>query len=208
MHNTDKIFNVLLVTVGASVAFFLGADYLARLIFSTEAVRAVITETMVLYVLIAHLVVLGVMHIIYQQDYDPGKGYQWSFDKPVDQQIPLKATCHTWTDTQGREHLDIKGTSPEVEDELEASFTRQGLLKKWKQDFGWYADLDHTIMPDKVQVKESDRDHDYLRIEGWEKWHCPIQKQVVTSKKKKPHQHTDDCSLEETRNHITWYVTL
>ena len=208
MHNTDKIFNVLLVTVGASVAFFLGADYLARLIFSTEAVRAVITETMVLYVLIAHLVVLGVMHIIYQQDYDPGKGYQWSFDKPVDQQIPLKATCHTWTDTQGREHLDIKGTAPGIEDELSASFTRQGLLKKWKQDFGWYADLDHTIMPDKVQVKESDRDHDYLRIEGWEKWHCPIQKQVVTSKKKKPHQHTDDCSLEETRNHITWYVTL
>lgn len=208
MHNTDKIFNVLLVTVGASVAFFLGADYLARLIFSTEAVRAVITETMVLYVLIAHLVVLGVMHIIYQQDYDPGKGYQWSFDKPVDQQIPLKATCHTWTDTQGREHLDIKGTAPGIEDDLSASFTRQGLLKKWKQDFGWYADLDHTIMPDKVQVKESDRDHDYLRIEGWEKWHCPIQKQVVTSKKKKPHQHTDDCSLEETRNHITWYVTL
>lgn len=208
MHNTDKIFNVLLVTVGASVAFFLGADYLARLIFSTEAVRAVITETMVLYVLIAHLVVLGVMHIIYQQDYDPGKGYQWSFDKPVDQQIPLKATCHTWTDTQGREHLDIKGTAPGIEDELSASFTRQGLLKKWKQDFGWYADLDYAIMPDKVQVKESDRDHNYLRIEGWEKWHCPIQKQVVTSKKKKPHQHTDDCSLEETRNHITWYVTL
>lgn len=208
MHNTDKIFNVLLVTVGASVAFFLGADYLARLIFSTEAVRAVITETMVLYVLIAHLVVLGVMHIIYQQDYDPGKGYQWSFDKPVDQQIPLKATCHTWTDTQGREHLDIKGTAPEIEEELSASFTRQGLLKKWKQDFGWYADLDHAIMPDKVQVKESDRDHNYLRIEGWEKWHCPIQKQIVNSKKKKPHQHTDDCSLEETRNHVTWYVTL
>lgn len=208
MHNTDKIFNVLLVTVGASVAFFLGADYLARLIFSTEAVRAVITETVVLYVLIAHLVVLGVMHIIYQQDYDPGKGYQWSFDKPVDQQIPLKATCHTWTDTQGREHLDIKGTAPGIEEELSASFTRQGLLKKWKQDFGWYADLDYAIMPDKVQVKESDRDHNYLRIEGWEKWHCPIQKQMVNSKKKKPHQHTEDCSLEETRNHVTWYVTL
>lgn len=209
MHNTDKIFNILLVSVGGSVALFLGADYLARLIFGAQVVRAVITETVVLYVLVAHLVVLVGMYIIYQQqDYDPGKGYQWSFDKPVDQQIPLKATCHTWTDTQGREHLDIKGTCPEVEDELEASFTRQGLLKKWKQDFGWYADLDHTIMPDKVQVKESDRDHDYLRIEGWEKWHCPIQKQMVNSKKKKPHQHTDDCSLEETRNHVTWYVTL
>lgn len=208
MHNTDKIFNLLLVSVGGSVALFLGADYLARLIFGAQVVRAVITETVVLYVLVAHLVVLVGMYIIYQRDYDPGKGYQWSFDKPVDQQIPLKATCHTWTDTQGREHLDIKGTAPGIEDELSASFTRQGLLKKWKQDFGWYADLDHTIMPDKVQVKESDRDHDYLRIEGWEKWHCPIQKQVVTSKKKKPHQHTDDCSLEETRNHITWYVTL
>lgn len=208
MHNTDKIFNILLVSVGGSVAFFLGADYLARLIFSTEAVRAVLTETVVLYVLVAHLVVLVVMYIIYQQDYDPGKGYQWSFDKPVDQHIPLKATCHTWTDTQGREHLGIKGTAPGIEDELDASFTRQGLLKKWKQDFGWYADLDHTIMPDKVQVKETDRDHDYLRIEGWEKWHCPLQKQMVNSKKKKPHQHTDDCSLEETRNHITWYVTL
>lgn len=208
MHNTDKIFNILLVSVGGSVALFLGADYLARLIFGAQVVRAVITETVVLYVLVAHLVVLVGMYIIYQRDYDPGKGYQWSFDKPVDQQIPLKATCHTWTDTQGREHLDIKGTAPGIEDELSASFTRQGLLKKWKQDFGWYADLDHTIMPDKVQVKESDRDHDYLRIEGWEKWHCPIQKQVVTSKKKKPHQHTDDCSLEETRNHITWYVTL
>ena len=137
MHNTDKIFNILLISVGASVAFFLSADYLARLIFSTEAVRAVITETVVLYVLIAHLVVLVGMHIIYQQDYDPGKGYQWSFDKPVDQQIPLKATCHTWTDTQGREHLDIKGTAPGIEDELDASFTRQGLLKKWKQDYGW-----------------------------------------------------------------------
>lgn len=208
MHNTDKIFNILLVTVGASVAFFLGADYLARLIFGTQAVRAVLTETVVLYVLAAHLVVLGVMYIIYQQDYDPGKGYRWSFDKPVDQQIPLKATCHTWTDTQGREHLDIKGTAPEIEDELTASFTRQGLLKKWKQNFGYYADLDHTLMPDKVQVKETDRDHDYLRIEEWEKWHCPLQKQMVNSKKKKPHQHTDDCSLEETRHHITWYVTL
>lgn len=208
MHNTDKIFNLLLVSVGGSVALFLGADYLARLIFGAQVVRAVITETVVLYVLIAHLVVLVGMYIIYQRDYDPGKGYQWSFDKPVDQQIPLKATCHTWTDTQGREHLDIKGTSPEVEDELEASFTRQVLLKKWKQGLGYYADLDHTIMPDKVQVKDSDRDHDYLRIEGWEKWHCPIQKQMVNSKKQKPHQHTDDCSLEETRNHITWYVTL
>lgn len=208
MHNTDKIFNILLVTVGASVAFFLSADYLARLIFSTEAVRAVITETVILYVLVAHLVVLVGTYIIYQRDYDPGKGYQWSFDKPVDQQIPLDTTCHTWTDTQGREHLDIKGTAPGIKEELEASFTRQGLLKKWKQGLGYYADLDHTIMPDKVQVKESDRDHDYLRIEGWEKWHCPIQKQMVNSKKKKPHQHTDDCSLEETRNHITWYVTL
>lgn len=208
MHNTDKIFNILLVSVGGSVALFLGADYLARLIFSTEAVRAVITETVVLYVLVAHLVVLVGMYIIYQRDYDPGKGYQWSFDKPVDQQIPLKATCHTWTDTQGREHLDIKGTAPRIKEELEASFTRQGLLKKWKQDYGWYADLDHTIMPDNVQVKESDRDHDYLRIEGWEKWNCPIQKQMVNSKKQKPHQHTDDCSLEETRNHVTWYVTL
>lgn len=208
MHNTDKIFNLLLVSVGGSVALFLGADYLARLIFGAQVVRAVITETVVLYVLVAHLVVLVGMYIIYQRDYDPGKGYQWSFDKPVDQQIPLKATCHTWTDTQGREHLDIKGTSPEVEDELEASFTRQGLLKKWKQGHGYYADLDHTIMPDKVQVKDSDRDHNYLRIEGWEKWHCPIQKQMVNSKKQKPHQHTDDCSLEETRNHITWYVTL
>lgn len=208
MHNTDKIFNLLLVSVGGSVALFLGADYLARLIFGAQVVRAVITETVVLYVLVAHLVVLVGMYIIYQRDYDPGKGYQWSFDKPVDQQIPLKATCHTWTDTQGREHLDIKGTSPEVEDELEASFTRQGLLKKWNQGLGYYADLDHTIMPDKVQVKDSDRDHDYLRIEGWEKWHCPIQKQMVNSKKQKPHQHTDDCSLEETRNHITWYVTL
>ena len=208
MHNTDKIFNILLVSVGASVALFLGAGYLARLIFGAQVVRAVITETVILYVLVAHLVVLVGMYIIYQRDYDPGKGYQWSFDKPVDQQIPLKATCHTWTDTQGREHLDIKGTSPEVEDELEASFTRQGLLKKWKQGLGYYADLDHTIMPDKVQVKDSDRDHDYLRIEGWEKWHCPIQKQMVNSKKQKPHQHTDDCSLEETRNHITWYVTL
>lgn len=208
MHNTDKIFNILLVSVGGSVALFLGADYLARLTFGSQVVRAVITETVVLYVLIAHLVVLVGMHIIYQQDYDPGKGYQWSFDKPVDRQIPLDTTCHTWTDTQGREHLDIKGTCPEVEDELEASFTRQGLLKKWKQGLGYYADLDHTIMPDKVQVKDSDRDHDYLRIEGWEKWHCPIQKQMVNSKKQKPHQHTDDCSLEETRNHITWYVTL
>lgn len=209
MHNTDKIFNVLLVSVGGSVSLFLGADYLARLIFGTEVVRAVLTETVVLYVLVAHLVVLVGMYIIYQQqDYDPGKGYQWSFDKPVDQQIPLKATCHTWTDTQGREHLDIKGTAPGIEDELSASFTRQGLLKKWKQDFGWYADLDYAIMPDKVLVKESDRDHDYLRIEGWEKWHCPIQKQMVNSKKKKPHQHTEDCSLEETRNHVTWYVTL
>lgn len=208
MHNTDKIFNILLVSVGGSVALFLGADYLARLIFSTEAVRAVITETVMLYVLVAHLVVLVGTYIIYQQDYDPGAGYQWSFDKPIDQQIPLKATCHTWTDTQGREHLDIKSTAPEIEDELTASFTRQRLLKKWKQDYGWYADLDHTIMPDKVQVKESDRDHNYLRIEGWEKWHCPLQKQMVNSKKKKPHQHTDDCSLEETRNHITWYVTL
>lgn len=208
MHNTDKIFNILLVSVGGSVALFLGADYLARLIFGAQVVRAVITETVILYVLVAHLVVLVGMYIIYQRDYDPGKGYQWSFDKPVDQQIPLKATCHTWTDTQGREHLDIKGTAPGIEDELDASFTRQGLLKKWKQDFDWYADLDHTIMPDKVQVKESDRDHDYLRIEGWEKWHCPIQKQMVNSKKQKPHQHTDDCSLEETRSHITWYVTL
>lgn len=209
MHNTDKIFNILLVSVGGSVALFLGADYLARLIFGAQVVRAVITETVILYVLVAHLIVLVGMYIIYQQqDYDPGKGYQWSFDKPVDQQIPLKATCHTWTDTQGREHLDIKGTAPGIKEELSASFTRQGLLKKWKQDFGWYADLDHTIMPDKVQVKESDRDHNYLRIEGWEKWHCPIQKQMVNSKKKKPHQHTDDCSLEETRNHITWYVTL
>lgn len=208
MHNTDKIFNVLLATVMASVAFFLGADYLAREIFGAQAVRAVITEPVVLYVLMAHLAALGVLYIIYQQDYDPGTGYQWSFDKPVDQQIPLKATCHVWTDTQGREHLDIKGTAPGIEDELSASFTRQGLLKKWKQDFGWYADLDYAIMPDKVQVKESDRDHNYLRIEGWEKWHCPIQKQMVNSKKKKPHQHTEDCSLEETRNHITWYVTL
>ncbi|WP_314929176.1 hypothetical protein [Rothia mucilaginosa] len=208
MHNTDKIFTVILATVGASVAFFLGADYLAREIFGAQAVRAVITETVVLYVLVAHLVVLGVMYIIYQQDYDPGAGYQWSFDKPVDQQIPLKATCHIWTDTQGREHLDIKGTAPGIEDELAASFTRQRLLKKWKQDFGWYADLDHTLMPDKVQVKESDREHDYLRIEEWEKWHCPLRKQMVNSTKKKPHQHTDDCSLEETRNHITWYVTL
>jgi len=187
----------------ASAAFFLGADYLAREIFGAQAVRAVITETVVLYVLAAHLAVLGVLYIIYQQDYYPGEGYQWSFDKPADQQIPLKATCHTWTDTQGREHLDIRGTAPEVEDELSASFTRQGLLKKWKQDFGCYADLDHTIMPDKVQVKESDRDHNYLRIEGWEKWHCPIQKQMVNSKKKKPHQHTDDCSLEETRRGTT-----
>ena len=202
-HNTDKIFNVLLATVMASAAFFLGADYLAREIFGAQAVRAVITETVVLYVLAAHLAVLGVLYIIYQQDYYPGEGYQWSFDKPADQQIPLKATCHTWTDTQGREHLDIRGTAPEVEDELSASFTRQGLLKKWKQDFGCYADLDHTIMPDKVQVKESDRDHNYLRIEGWEKWHCPIQKQMVNSKKKKPHQHTDDCSLEETRRGTT-----
>lgn len=208
MHNTDKIFNILLVSVGGSVALFLGADYLARLIFGAQVVRAVITETVVLYVLVAHLVVLVGMYIIYQRDYDPGKGYQWSFDKPVDQQIPLDTTCHTWTDAQGLEHLDIKGTCPEVEDELEASFTRQGLLKKWKQGLGYYADLDHTLMPDKVQVKESDRDHNYLRIEGWEKWHCPIQKQMVNSKKKKPHQHTDDCSLEETRNHITWYVTL
>lgn len=208
MHNTDKIFNVLLATVMASVAFFLGADYLAREIFGAQAVRAVITEPVVLYVLMAHLAALGVLYIIYQQDYDPGTGYQWSFDKPVDQQIPLKATCHVWTDTQGREHLDIKGTAPGIEDELSASFTRQGLLKKWKQDFGWYADLDYAIMPDKVLVKESDRDHNYLRIEGWEKWHCPIQKQMVNSKKKKPHQHTEDCSLEETRNHITWYVTL
>lgn len=208
MHNTDKIFNILLVSVGGSVALFLGADYLAREIFGAQAVRAVITDTVVLYVLMAHLAALGVLYIIYQQDYYPGAGYQWSFDKPVDQQIPLKATCHTWTDTQGREHLDIKGTAPGIKEELSASFTRQGLLKKWKQDFGWYADLDHTIMPDKVQVKESDRDHDYLRIEGWEKWHCPIQKQMVNSKKQKPHQHTDDCSLEETRNHITWYVTL
>lgn len=208
MYNTDKIFNVLLATVMASAAFFLGADYLAREIFGAQAVRAVITETVVLYVLMAHLAVLGVLYIIYQQDYYPGAGYQWSFDKPVDQQIPLKATCHVWTDTQGREHLDIKGTSPGIEDELTASFTRQGLLKKWKQSSGWYADLDYAIMPDKVQVKESDRDHNYLRIEGWEKWHCPIQKQMVNSKKKKPHQHTEDCSLEETRNHITWYVTL
>lgn len=208
MHNTDKIFNVLLATVMASAAFFLGADYLAREIFGAQAVRAVITEPVVLYVLMAHLAALGVLYIIYQQDYDPGTGYQWSFDKPVDQQIPLKATCHVWTDTQGREHLDIKGTAPGIEDELSASFTRQGLLKKWKQDFGWYADLDYAIMPDKVQVKESDRDHNYLRIEGWEKRHCPIQKQMVNSKKKKPHQHTEDCSLEETRNHITWYVTL
>ena len=202
-HNTDKIFNVLLATVMASVAFFLRAGQGLCEIFGAQAVRAVITETVVLYVLAAHLAVLGVLYIIYQQDYYPGEGYQWSFDKPADQQIPLKATCHTWTDTQGREHLDIRGTAPEVEDELSASFTRQGLLKKWKQDFGCYADLDHTIMPDKVQVKESDRDHNYLRIEGWEKWHCPIQKQMVNSKKKKPHQHTDDCSLEETRRGTT-----
>lgn len=208
MHNTDKIFTVLLATVGASVAFFLGADYLAREIFGAQAVRAVITETVVLYVLAAHLAALGVMYIIHEQDYSPGEGYRWSFDKPTDQQIPLKATCHIWTDTQGREHLDIKGTAPGIEDELAASFTRQRLLKKWKQNFGYYADLDHTLMPDKVQVKESDREHDSLRIEEWEKWRCPIQKQAVNSKKKRPHQHTDDCSLEETRNQITWYVTL
>lgn len=102
MHNTDKIFNILLVSVGGSVALFLGADYLAREIFGAQAVRAVITDTVVLYVLMAPLAALGVLYIIYQQDYDPGKGYQWSFDKPVDQQIPLKATCHTWTDTQGQ----------------------------------------------------------------------------------------------------------